>query len=125
MQSAVEDLPQELDGIATEVVIQFPWGSLLRGVAGGDEKLMGNVRRICVPEAHLRITIAFDLERDRQEWARLGLPPLSLDYIKTVLATRYFDAGFKIVAGTRTRSPTWLACKLPGRSDCEEARAVQ
>ena len=97
MQSAVEDLLEELDGFASEVLIQFPWGSLLRGVAGGDEVTMRNVRRICAPEAHLSITIALDLERDRQEWARLGLPPLSLDYFKTVLAARYLDAGFRIV----------------------------
>ena len=40
VQAAVENLPAELQGIATEVHVQFPWGSLLRGVAAGDEIVM-------------------------------------------------------------------------------------
>ena len=93
----METLPEELQGLATEVQVQFPWSSLLRGVAGGDEVTMRNIRRICVPGADLSITFALDLERDRQEWARLGLPSLSLDYVKTVLPVKYLDAGFRMV----------------------------
>ncbi|MGH9970191.1 MAG: methyltransferase domain-containing protein [Pyrinomonadaceae bacterium] len=33
LQAAVEDLPGELDGVADEVHIHFPWGSLLGAVA--------------------------------------------------------------------------------------------
>ena len=29
LQAAVEDLPSELDGVADEVHVHFPWGSLL------------------------------------------------------------------------------------------------
>ena len=47
VQASVEDLPAELDAIAAEVFVQFPWGSLLRGVAGGDETVLGNLRRLC------------------------------------------------------------------------------
>ena len=97
MEAAVEALPAELDGIATEVLIQFPWGSLLRGVAAGDDVVLGNLRRICSPYAQLQITIGLDPLRDRFEWERLELPAISVDYIKTVLAPRYRSAGFKIV----------------------------
>src|ERR1043166_1451856 len=36
IQSAIEDLPEELNGVANEVHVHFPWGSLLRAVATGD-----------------------------------------------------------------------------------------
>ena len=98
VQATVEDLPDELDGIASEVLVQFPWGSLLRGVAAGDEGVMQNLRRICAPRARLEVTIGVDPERDRHEWVRLELPQMTADYVNTVLDLRYRNAGFKIIA---------------------------
>lgn len=97
LQAAVEDLPSELDGIATEVHVQFPWGSLLRGVAARDEIVIGNLRRICSSKARLQITIGLDAERDRYEWERLKLSPISARHVESVLAARYHSAGFKII----------------------------
>lgn len=97
VQAAVEELPVELERTATEVFVQFPWGSLLRGVASGDPCVMSQIRNICSADAQLNVTIGLDAERDKAEWERLGLEPPSLDYIKTVLAVRYRDAGFSMV----------------------------
>jgi 16S rRNA (adenine(1408)-N(1))-methyltransferase len=97
VQASIEDLPAELDAIAAEVFVQFPWGSLLRGVAGGDESVLCNLRRICLPEARLHITIGIDPQRDRREWERLDLPPLSTDHVRKVLSDRYRNAGFRII----------------------------
>ncbi len=97
VQAAVETLPEELQGIATVVQVQFPWGSLLRGVAGGDQLVMQNLRRICRLNARLQVTLGFDLERDRSEWERLELPAISIDYPERALAVRYREAGFRIV----------------------------
>jgi 16S rRNA (adenine(1408)-N(1))-methyltransferase len=96
-QSAVETLPDELEGVANEVYINFPWGSLLRAVAMGDESVLGELRRICAPNASLRIVVGVDDERDRTEMARLGLPPLSADYVKATLVAKYRKAGFEII----------------------------
>jgi len=57
VQAAIEDLPPELDGVADEVHIHFPWGSLLRAVATGDIDVLCNVRRICAPGAMLEIVV--------------------------------------------------------------------
>ena len=57
IQAAVEDLPPELDGVADEVHIHFPWGSLLRAVATGDVDVLCNVRRICAPGAMLEVVV--------------------------------------------------------------------
>jgi 16S rRNA (adenine(1408)-N(1))-methyltransferase len=98
VQASVEDLPADLDAIASEVFVQFPWGSLLRGVARGDETVLGNLRRLCLPNARLHITIGIEPQRDRREWDRLELPLISLEDVNTVLDRRYRDAGFRIVA---------------------------
>ncbi len=96
IQAAIEDLPGELNGVADEVHVHFPWGSLLRAVAIGEIEVLRNVRRICSTGALLEVVTGLDPERDRSEIERLGLPPLSLDFIDTVLTKNYAAAGFKI-----------------------------
>ena len=96
LQAAVEDLPTELDGVADEVHIHFPWGSLLRAMVVGDKEVLENLRRVCAPSALLEVVIGIDPERDRSEIERLKLPPLSIEHIDSVLAPQYRRAGFEI-----------------------------
>ena len=96
IQSAVEDLPDELDGVADEVHIHFPWGSLLQAVASGNVGVLTNVRRICVPDALLEIVIGLDASRDQAEINRLGLQSFTIELIETELVERYKTAGFAI-----------------------------
>lgn len=97
LQSAVEDLPAELAGVADEVHVHFPWGSLLGAVATGNETILRNLRRICSSGALLEIVIGFDPARDAAELKRLEIFSLSLDHIDSFLAPRYERAGFEIV----------------------------
>jgi 16S rRNA (adenine(1408)-N(1))-methyltransferase len=97
VQSAIEELPADLDGVADEVHIHFPWGSLLRVVAMGDVDVLRNVRRICAAGALLEVVIGLDPVRDRSEVKRLGLEPLSLEFIDNALARNYAAAGFEII----------------------------
>jgi 16S rRNA (adenine(1408)-N(1))-methyltransferase len=97
IQSAVEDLPDELNGVANEVHVHFPWGSLLRAVATGDVGVMSNLRRVCAVDGLLEVVIGIDPVRDRAELTRLGLTPLSLNFIDNVLGPAYSAAGFTIV----------------------------
>jgi len=97
VQTAIEDLPAELDGVANEVHVHFPWGSLLRAVAKGDVDVLRSLRRICVANALLEVVIGIDPERDRSELERLGLEQLSLEFIDNVLAANYTAAGFQII----------------------------
>jgi 16S rRNA (adenine(1408)-N(1))-methyltransferase len=96
IQAAVEDLPAELDGVADEVHVHFPWGSLLRAVSSGDQGVLRNLRRICSPGALLEVVIGLDEERDRSELERLALPPISIEHIDSALAPAYRNAGFEI-----------------------------
>lgn len=121
IQSAVEDLPAELDGVANEVHVHFPWGSLLRAVASGDVAVLRNLRRVCEAGALLEVVIGIDPVRDQTEITRLGLTPLSLDFIDSVLAQNYAAAGFEIVergilTSSQTLDTSW-AKRLQGNEE--------
>ncbi len=122
LQAAVEDLPPELDGVADEVHVHFPWGSLLGAVATGNESVLRDLRRICSAEALLEIVIGFDPVRDVSELKRLQIPSLSLDYIDSFLATRYENAGFAIIERGVLPQSEWInlqtswARRLKGRA---------
>ena len=88
IRAPIEALPPELDGVADEVHIHFPWGSLLRGVATGDETVLRNLRRVCAPGALLEIVIGLDPERDQSEIKALGLKPLTHEFLEMTLVPR-------------------------------------
>lgn len=97
VQAVAEALPLELDGIANEIHVHFPWGSLLRAVATGDAVVLQNLRRVCAPDAVLEIVIGHDPLRDHTELAALGIPALTPDYIATTLVPRYQTHGFPVL----------------------------
>jgi 16S rRNA (adenine(1408)-N(1))-methyltransferase len=97
VQAAIESLPPELDGVADEIHIHFPWGSLLRAVLSADPLALGNLRRICAPGCLLEIVIGLDPTRDRAEIERLRLPQLSNAYLAEILPEKYRAAGFDVL----------------------------
>lgn len=97
VQAAVEDLPAEFDATADEIHIHFPWGSLLRAVATGDERILHSLRRIAAPRCLLEIVIGIDPERDRSELDRLGVPLLTPVILHSFLIPKYLSAGFELV----------------------------
>ena len=94
VQAAVEDLPDDLNGIADEIHIHFPWGSLLRGVATGDKEMIKSLRRISAPGCLLEIVIGIDRELDKNEVERLGIPELTPVFLHSYLVPKYKTAGF-------------------------------
>ena len=109
IQSAIEDLPEELNGVADEVHVHFPWGSLLRAVATGDVGLLRNLRRICGDDALLEVVIGIDPVRDKSELERLGMQPLTLEVLDGVLGSNYAAAGFEIVERGEIAASEWPA----------------
>ena len=78
IQASVEDLPAELNGVADELHVHFPWGSLLRAVVTGDKAVLRNLRRVCAPGALLEVVLGLDPLRDQTELQKLDLSALSL-----------------------------------------------
>lgn len=50
-------MPLELNGVATRVSVNFPWGSLLSGLLDGDSGLLDGLQRIARPGAVLTIRL--------------------------------------------------------------------
>jgi 16S rRNA (adenine(1408)-N(1))-methyltransferase len=97
IQAAVEDLPPELDGVADEVHVHFPWGSLLRAVGSGESSVVESLRRVCSRGALLEVVIGVDPVRDRSEIERLGLTPLTPEFMDEQLIPKYVAAGFEVI----------------------------
>lgn len=97
VQAAVEFLPEEFAGVADEIHIHFPWGSLLKAVATGDGVILNSLRGIAAENCLLEIVIGVDSERDATELSRLDVPILSDGYFRNTLASRYNAAGFETV----------------------------
>ena len=52
-----EELPVELDGIADLITINFPWGSLLRGLLLGEDTVLRGLCRVARPGARLEVRL--------------------------------------------------------------------
>lgn len=107
VRAAVENLPEELNGVADEIHIHFPWGSLLRAVASGDEKILTALRRLCSPGCLLEIVIGIDPERDKAEIDRLSVPELTPVFLHSYLVSRYKAAGFDLLDCETLTNTEW------------------
>ena len=56
--SSAEALPGELHGLADELVIQFPWGSLLRATTGDAPEQTARLACLVAPGGQVRMLIA-------------------------------------------------------------------
>jgi 16S rRNA (adenine(1408)-N(1))-methyltransferase len=98
--ASVENLPPELDGLAQETYINYPWSSLLKAVVEGDPNLLVNIVRVSRPAASLEILINYSLFTDPVPLEVQELPELTFEYIDGELAARYAGAGITIVERT-------------------------
>jgi 16S rRNA (adenine(1408)-N(1))-methyltransferase len=94
--ASVESLPPELNGIATEITINYPWGSLLHALVEPNLDVLKNIAQLGQTGASMTILInitPFENEEYRQ---KLGLPELNMDIAKNHLVPRYREAGIDI-----------------------------
>ena len=80
-----------LAGVAASVSVLFPWGSLLRAMAGGDSQALRNLAALCAPGATVELVTAIDAEADAGELKRLGISRFSPER----MASAWRDAGFR------------------------------
>ena len=107
VQAAIEDLPEELTGLANRIHINFPWGSLLRVVATGDKAILQSLRRIAAPDCLLEIMIGLDPERDKTEIERLRLPDLTSADVHSKLISQFEIAGFDLIESRNLDRSEW------------------
>lgn len=66
--AAAERPPEELHGLAGSLTVNFPWGSLLRGLVGADDAVLAGVARLMAPGAEGVVLLSV-VPRD-------GMPPV-------------------------------------------------
>ena len=116
--ASVEDLPPELTGIASLVRVNFPWGSLLRGLVLPEAHVLEALAGLGASDARFEFVISYDPEHDIAGLAGETLPPLSEGRIDEVLAPPYADAGLEIEAAARCPSTKRSRCPRPGHGGC-------
>ncbi|HVF48312.1 MAG TPA: class I SAM-dependent methyltransferase [Pyrinomonadaceae bacterium] len=107
IQAAVEDMPADLDGLAGQVFIHFPWGSLLRSIMLAEPAVLAALRRLTAPGGALTVITGLDPDRDRSEIERLGIPTLTPEYLSGSLIPTYRHAGFRLVEHRQLEPSEW------------------
>jgi 16S rRNA (adenine(1408)-N(1))-methyltransferase len=93
-----EELPPELDGLADDVRVHFPWGSLLRGIVVADAGIAAGLARLTRPGGAVTAVLSVT-GRERG----LGLP--ALDGIAGSLAAGYAEHGLTLVEWRPASAP--------------------
>ena len=111
----VERLPHELACLADEVVVHFPWGSLLRGLVDGSCSVIGPIAGLMKPGAELRILLSA-ADRDglievtpsvmtfrRAAYVEHGLHLIEAQWASHAIVTESHSAWAKRLGVDRTR----------------------
>src|SRR5205823_11623707 len=91
-----ESLPPALRGLATQVTINFPWGSLLRGVVEPDAALLAGARTLLRGGGRLVALVNLSVIEDRPYAERLRLPEVTAEHVELALRPAYRAAGLEI-----------------------------
>jgi 16S rRNA (adenine(1408)-N(1))-methyltransferase len=84
--AAAERPPEALHGLAGSMTVNFPWGSLLRGLLGEGDAVLAGVARLLAPGAEGAVLLSV-VPRD-------GMPPVPP---RASLAPRYEHHGLELV----------------------------
>jgi 16S rRNA (adenine(1408)-N(1))-methyltransferase len=114
---AAEDLPGPLAGAADEITVNYPWGSLQRGIVAPEPRLLEKLAALAdsaTAEVNPRFTFlinssVFSNEDYRD---RLALPELDAERARGELVPRYREAGLVLetieeLAGDAPHHTSW------------------
>src|SRR5688572_27906362 len=62
--ASVEALPSELTGIADRVRVNFPWGSLMRGLLEPDPSIVRAILSLAKPGGNIELVMSYDPAHD-------------------------------------------------------------
>lgn len=129
--ASIEQLPPELHGIADEIVVTLPWGSLMRGIILGDAAVLEPLARLGRDGASLRIVLNTRIFDEPVPIDARDLPEVTPDYARTDMARAFERAGMRITSAdwldaddVATLGTTWakrLSHRAPPRSVIIEA----
>ena len=129
--ASIERLPHELHGVADEIFVTLPWGSLMRGIILGDDAVLAGLASLAMDGATLRIVLNTRIFDDPVPLDVRNLPDVTPDYVGealtpafarhniTITETRFMDADE--VAAIETTWAKKLSHRHPPRSVLIEA----
>ena len=95
--ASAEKLPSEIKGLADQIHINFPWGSLLEAVILADPQVLRSIADALRPHGGLHMLINTSIFRTPIPIRVRELPELTLEYVDNVLVPAYGEAGITIV----------------------------
>ncbi len=107
--AAVEALPAELASIAGRVRVNFPWGSLMRGLLEPDASMVRAVLSLAKPGGRIELVMSYDPAHDTGAFHGPPLPILDLSYLESTLIPAYEAAGCHVVEYRRMTQDEALA----------------
>jgi 16S rRNA (adenine(1408)-N(1))-methyltransferase len=116
--AAAESPPPELLGLADEVRILFPWGSLLRGVLGTDERVAEGIARLARPGGRVSAIVSvtprdgLDAPASFDPAGFAGISDVARRFGLRLTATRRAD-----IEDVRATRSTWGRRLLGGAAD--------
>jgi 16S rRNA (adenine(1408)-N(1))-methyltransferase len=124
--ASIEQPPAELRGVADEIFVTLPWGSLMRGIILGDAQVLAAIAAFGAPGARVRIVLNTRIFDDPVPIEARDLPEVTPDFVHDTLTQAFEAAGMRIeradwmdVDEVATLGTTWakrLSHRRPPRS---------
>lgn len=132
---SIERAPAELRGVADEIFVTLPWGSLMRGLILGEAGVLEGVASLGAADARVRVVLNTRIFDEPVPAEAQDLPEVTPDYVVETLARAYATAGLGIeradwmsaseVAALGTTWAKRLSHRAPPRSVVVEAVVVR
>lgn len=107
--AAVEALPPELSGLADVVRVNFPWGSLMRGLLEPDTSIVRAILGLAKPGGRVEVVMSYDPSHDTGAFHGPPLPVLDAEYMESTVVPGYEAAGARVVEYRRMTQDEALA----------------
>lgn len=99
---SVELLPSELRGVASEIFVTLPWGSLMRGIILAEPAVLDGIASLASDGAEVRIVLNARIFDDPVPADLRDLPEVTPDFARDTLAPAYAGHGIEV------RSSRWM-----------------
>ena len=96
VRAGADALPAAFAGLAGEITVNFPWGSLLTGLVRGEPLLLRSLAGAARPGAAVDVYLNTAVSSEPIPLEVRNLPDVTLEYISHEMETRYAAAGILI-----------------------------
>lgn len=95
--SSIENMNDQLNGLADKIFINFPWGSLLEVIVKDLPELLSKISSLGKSGAEYIFTFAYSSIHEPTEIEKRQLPLISTEYLLSELKRIYNMAGLEII----------------------------